>query len=133
MVRVLGGQPGCQPKPRADVWPVGAIVKGKVKRLSDFGAFVELTAGVEGLVHISELSDTHVRQASEVVRDGQEVEAKVLEVDEDRHRISLSIKAVNEAPEYTGAALDAAVSEAAARANEKKRKKPLKGGLEWKF
>jgi small subunit ribosomal protein S1 len=108
-------------------WPAGAIVKGTVKRLSEFGAFVELATGVEGLVHISELSGTHVRQVSDVVREGQSVDVKVLEVDEDRRRISLSIRKVAESPEYTGS-IDSAPEEPRP---EKKRKKPLKGGLEW--
>ncbi len=110
-------------------WPEGAIVKGVVRRLSEFGAFVELATGVEGLVHISELSNAHVRQVSEVVREGQEVTVKVLEVDEDRRRIGLSIRKVAESPDYTGSVDDE--SAPAAPRLEKKRKKPLKGGLEW--
>jgi len=108
-------------------WPVESVVEGVVKRLADFGAFVELTAGVEGLVHISELSNERVRMVAEVVREGQTVKAKVLEVDEDRRRISLSIKQVVDAPDYTGE-----VSEQPERP-KKKRKKPLKGGLESGF
>ena len=89
----------------------------------------ELAAGVEGLVHISELSNAHVRQVSEVVREGHQVDVKVLEVDEDRRRISLSMKKVAESPDYTGAS--SAEEQTAAPRPEKKRKKPLKGGLEW--
>ncbi len=108
-------------------WPVDSIVEGTVKRTADFGAFVELTPGVEGLIHISELSDTRVRQASDVVKVGQNVRVKVLEVDEDRRRIGLSLK--------QAAAADWAARpedlEPTAPRPEKKRKKPLKGGLEW--
>ena len=108
-------------------WPEDSIVEGVVKRTTEFGAFVELTAGVEGLIHISELSDTRVRQASDVAKVGQAVRVKVLEVDEDRRRIGLSLKQAA-AEEYFAAPVD---TEPAAPKPEKKRKKPLKGGLEW--
>jgi ribosomal protein S1 len=107
-------------------WPVDAIVEGKVTRTADFGAFVELTPGVEGLIHISELSETRVRQVSDVAKPGQAVRVKVLEVDEDRRRISLSLKEAV-AADYAAPA-DA---EPAASRPEKKRKKTLKGGLDW--
>lgn len=108
-------------------WPADAIVEGTVTRTTEFGAFVELVAGVEGLIHISELSDTRVRQVGDVVRVGQSVRAKVLEVDEERRRISLSIKQVETMPDYTGEPGPAPEVASAPR----KRKKPLKGGLEW--
>jgi small subunit ribosomal protein S1 len=110
-------------------WPEGAIVSGTVKRLAEFGAFVELTPGVEGLIHVSELAVERVRMPAEVVREGQQVQAKVLEVDEERRRISLSVKKIAEDPHYTGE-VGADTAPAAPRP-EKKRKKPLKGGLEW--
>ncbi len=108
-------------------WPVDSIVEGVVKRTTDFGAFVELTPGVEGLIHISELSDTRVRQASDVAKVGQTVRVKVLEVEEDRRRIGLSLKQAAAEDYYA----PAAEVEPAAPKPEKKRKKPLKGGLEW--
>jgi small subunit ribosomal protein S1 len=115
-------------------WPQGSTVTGTVRRLTDFGAFVELTPGVEGLIHISELSRDRVRMVSDVVREGQTVQAKVVEVDEDRRRISLSMKQLLEDAEYTG---EAAAAEPQAPAEPAKpakpRKKPLKGGLDWKF
>ncbi|MEP0843437.1 MAG: S1 RNA-binding domain-containing protein [Phycisphaerae bacterium] len=110
-------------------WPADSIVSGTVKRLAEFGAFVELTPGVEGLIHVSELSDQRVRMPAEVVREGQQVTAKVIEVDEDRRRISLSIKRIKEDPHYTGEIPGAAAPQPARQ--DKKRKKPLKGGLEW--
>jgi small subunit ribosomal protein S1 len=110
-------------------WPVDGLVSGTVKRIADFGAFVELAPGVEGLVHVSELSDQRVRMVSDVVREGQTVQAKVLDVDEERRRISLSIKQAVSVPEYTGQ--ESAEPEAPRPA--KKRKKPLKGGLDWGF
>ena len=69
------------------------IVHGKVTRLMDFGAFVEIEPGIEGLVHVSELAHKRVVRVSDVVKVGDEVEAKVLAVDREKQRISLSIKA----------------------------------------
>jgi len=108
-------------------WPANSLVEGVVKRIADFGAFIELTPGVEGLVHVSELSDDRVRSVGDVVKEGQTVQAKVLSVDEDARRIALSIKQVAAMPEYTG---PAATSSGPDRPRPK-RKKPLKGGLEW--
>ncbi|MBG9822169.1 30S ribosomal protein S1 [Bacillus safensis] len=70
---------------------VGSVIDGKVQRLTDFGAFVDI-GGIDGLVHISQLSHTHVEKPSDVVEEGQEVKVKVLAVDRDNERISLSIK-----------------------------------------
>ena len=108
-------------------WPVGATVSGVVSRTADFGAFVELAAGVDGLVHISELSATRVRSVAEAVKVGQTVQAKVVAVDETARRISLSIKQLTSSPDYTG---DAAAEPAEPPKPQPKRKKPLKGGLE---
>jgi small subunit ribosomal protein S1 len=107
-------------------WPEGSIAEGIVTRLAEFGAFIELNPGVEGLVHISELSSAHIRSVSDAVREGQTVQAKVLEVDEERRRISLSIKQLATVADYTGAASDADEAPKPVR----KRKRPLKGGLE---
>ncbi|AMM97715.1 MULTISPECIES: 30S ribosomal protein S1 [Bacillus] len=70
---------------------VGSVIDGKVQRLTDFGAFVDI-GGIDGLVHISQLSHSHVEKPSDVVEEGQEVQVKVLAVDRDNERISLSIK-----------------------------------------
>ncbi|OAU94092.1 30S ribosomal protein S1, partial [Lacticaseibacillus rhamnosus] len=70
----------------------GDVVEGKVARLTNFGAFVDL-GGVDGLVHVSEISFDHVDKPSDVLKVGQEIKVKVLNVDPDRNRISLSIKA----------------------------------------
>src|SRR5947209_20438600 len=67
--------------------------KGKVTRLMDFGAFVELEPGVEGLVHVSELSPQRIRSVSDVVKEGQEVEVMVLRIDPTQRKMSLSLKA----------------------------------------
>lgn len=78
---------------------VGARIKGTVSKLMQFGAFVKLEPGVEGLIHISELGHGRVFRTSDVLSEGQEVEAKVLSVDPDAQRISLSLKALMPAPE----------------------------------
>jgi predicted RNA-binding protein with RPS1 domain len=74
-------------------------VKGNVVRLETFGAFVEIGAERPGLIHISELSHSYVRTPGEVVREGDEVEAKVLEVNRRKKQIKLSIKALVQLPE----------------------------------
>jgi len=79
-------------------FPAGSIVTGTVKRITDFGAFVELKPGVEGLIHISELAHKHVETPHEVVVAEEEVRVKVLDVDSDRQRVYLSIKALEDAP-----------------------------------
>ncbi|GAV31010.1 ribosomal protein S1 [Coriobacteriaceae bacterium EMTCatB1] len=75
---------------------VGQLVSGKVTKLVPFGAFVEIGEGVEGLVHISEMARGHVEKAEDVVTVGQEVQVKIMEIDPERRRISLSIRAANE-------------------------------------
>lgn len=77
----------------------GDIVEGVVARLVSFGAFVEIKPGVEGLVHISQLANRHVKSPSEVLKEGQTVKAKVLEVHPEEKRISLSIRALEEEKE----------------------------------
>lgn len=113
----------------ADEFSIGSTVNGKVTRIQDFGAFVELIPGVEGLVHVSELSPNRVRSVREVVKPGQDVEVQILSIDPDEQRVSLSMKAVVAAREE--AALDAADAAAAAEPAKPKpeRKVPLKGGL----
>ncbi|HEV3260913.1 MAG TPA: S1 RNA-binding domain-containing protein [Gemmataceae bacterium] len=74
-------------------YPVNHIVPGKITRLMDFGAFVELEPGIEGLIHISELSPQRVRRVGDIVQPGQEVQVMVLRVDPAQRKISLSLKA----------------------------------------
>lgn len=76
--------------------PKGSILKGTVKRLVSYGAFVELFPGVEGLVHISRISHEHIGTPNEVLTEGQEIEVKVLEVNPEEERLSLSIKDLTE-------------------------------------
>jgi small subunit ribosomal protein S1 len=72
----------------------GDVVEGKVTKIVAFGAFVQILPGVEGLVHISELAQHHVESPAEVVRPGDELQVKILEVDDSRRRLSLSVKRV---------------------------------------
>ena len=93
----------------------GDVVEGKVTKIVAFGAFVEIMPGVEGLVHISELSQNHVESPTEVVRPGDEVKVQVLEVDDSRRRLSLSVKRVEgqNLPVYTSEATPEEVEAAA--------------------
>jgi small subunit ribosomal protein S1 len=77
-------------------YPVGAIVEGKVTKLVPFGVFVDLGEGIEGLVHISEMAKNHVEVPSQVTSVGSSVHVKVMDIDMDRRRISLSMKAAAE-------------------------------------
>lgn len=107
----------------------GSNVSGSVCRLTDFGAFVTLDEGVDGLIHISEVDHKRINKVAEVLKVGEEVEVQVLEVNKNKRRISLSLKALKEDPAK-------AEAEAAAIENEKQIKKlrerqtePLKGGI----
>lgn len=80
----------------AEKAPIGAVLTGVVKRLTSFGAFVEVFPGVEGLVHISQISHQHIATPHEVLQEGQEIQVKVLDAKEDEQRLSLSIKALEE-------------------------------------
>lgn len=75
---------------------VGSVIDGTVKRLVSFGAFVEVIPGVEGLVHISQISDRHIGTPQEVLTVGETVKVKVLDVSESERRVSLSIREANE-------------------------------------
>ena len=83
-----------------DTYNLGDELEGKVTKVVTFGAFVEIMDGVEGLVHISELAHHHVENPREVVEPGQDVKVKILEIDSERRRLSLSVKRVagNEPP-----------------------------------
>ncbi len=109
----------------AERYATEMIVTGQVTRVADFGAFVQLEPGIEGLVHISELSTQRVRATSDVVKEAQEVRVSILEVDKANRRISLSIKRAAESP----AVLQAAPSSAPPAA--KKKRPELRGGLEF--
>ena len=78
----------------ADKYAVGNVVTGKVARMTDFGAFVELEPGVDALLHVSQISKEHVEKPADVLSVGEEVTAKVVDFNEDEKKISLSIKAM---------------------------------------
>ncbi|MEX2113928.1 MAG: S1 RNA-binding domain-containing protein [Pirellulales bacterium] len=109
-------------------FPVRTRVTGKVTRLTDFGAFVRLGPGVEGLIHISELAHKRVFRVSDVVSEGQEVDVQVLSVDPEAQRISLSLKAL-EAKPAPAKVEEASEEPETPAAPPKPRKVPLKGGI----
>jgi small subunit ribosomal protein S1 len=112
----------------AQKFPTRSTVHGTVSRIMEFGAFVRLEAGVEGLIHISELSHRRVFRVSDVVSEGQEVDVLVLSVDPEQQRISLSLKALEARP--VAAQKEARPEEPEAPPPPaSKRKTPLKGGL----
>jgi small subunit ribosomal protein S1 len=109
-------------------YTANALVSGAVTRITNFGAFVQLEEGVEGLIHISQLSSQRVRTVADVVKVGDVIQLRVLSVDPAQHRISLSLKAAKE-EEVPAAA--AATAEPVAAKPEKKRKRELRGGLSY--
>lgn len=87
-----------QPEPwttAAERYPVGSLVQVRITRLTTFGAFAQLEDGIEGLIHVSELSDRHVVHPRNVVKEGDEVVARVLRVEPERHRLGLSLRQVD--------------------------------------
>ncbi len=127
--RIQLGYKQLMPRPwdnAAEMYPEGAIVEGKVVRITDFGAFVELQPGLDGLVHISQCAPNRVNKVEDAVQVGQVVRVKVLSVDTEKKRISLSIRqaveeefAFEEVEELEPVAVDVeAVAEAEAAAEE---------------
>ncbi len=118
-------------KRAGDKYHVGATVKGVVSRIAQFGAFVKLEPGVEGLVHISELATRRIRSVSDVAREGQQVECRVITIAPDEQRLSLSIKALAPSPaskEQPAAEEPEADEPEVPPPVVKKRNTPLKGG-----
>ena len=76
-------------------YAIGQVVKGKVSKIASFGAFIELEDGVDGLVHISQISEARVEKVKDALKLGQEVEARIVRIDRDERRIGLSIKAMS--------------------------------------
>ena len=114
-------------------FPVGTQVMGKVTRIMDFGAFVEINPGLEGLVHISELSTKRVHRASDIVKPDQQVLVQIIKIEPEQRRIGLSIKAIAKAAEEKALAEAEAKAEAEEAALPAKppvpRRTDLKGGL----
>jgi ribosomal protein S1 len=111
-------------------FPVESMVKGVVTRTAKFGAFVKLAPGIEGLIHISELAHHRVLQVTNVVHEGDEVEVKVLSVDAESQRISLSLKDAHPLPEpeASGPAEEQAEDEPLRKPVVRPSGLPLKGG-----
>lgn len=107
---------------------VDNIYNGTVARITDFGAFVTLEPGIDGLVHISELSDKRVNRVADVVKQGQQVDVKVLDVDEESQRISLSMK---EMGTVDSEIIELPVVTSTSQTTKKKKDKPRRGGLSW--
>lgn len=97
----------------ADKYAVGNLVTGKVARMTDFGAFVELEVGVDALLHVSQISREHVGKPSDVLRIGQEIEAVVVDINVEDRKISLSVKALlpDEEAEYVADDSDESTAE----------------------
>ncbi|HCG20800.1 MAG TPA: 30S ribosomal protein S1 [Verrucomicrobia bacterium] len=96
--RISLGLKQAQNDPWAEIsakYPIGSVVKGKISKIASFGAFIELDGGVDGLIHISQLSDKRVEKVRDVLEVGQEVEARVVKVDRGERRIGLSIRAMS--------------------------------------
>jgi len=82
----------------AKTFKVGTTVEGEINKITQFGAFMKLSDEINGLIHLSEITDEQIEDASSVLKLGEKVEAKIISVDPDEHRIGLSIKALNEKP-----------------------------------
>ncbi|MBQ7936972.1 MAG: bifunctional 4-hydroxy-3-methylbut-2-enyl diphosphate reductase/30S ribosomal protein S1 [Oscillospiraceae bacterium] len=92
-------------------YPVGTVAKAKIVSMTAFGAFANLIPGIDGLIHISQISYEHVAKPEDVLSVGQEVDVKVTDIDFDKHRVSFSIKALLEPPVKEEAAEEAPVEE----------------------
>ena len=105
-----------------DTYRIGDELEGKVTKVVTFGAFVEIMDGVEGLVHISELAHHHVENPREIVEPGQDVRVKILEIDSERRRLSLSVKRVEEQLAHIKSAAEAGAAAAEANARRDRRR-----------
>ncbi|SCY08293.1 MULTISPECIES: 30S ribosomal protein S1 [unclassified Butyrivibrio] len=111
-------------KDATEKYAVGNVVKGKVARMTDFGAFVELEPGIDALLHVSQIAKEHVEKPADVLKVGQEVEAKIVDFNEDEKKISLSIKAMfapekeEEAPAEEGDVVSVDIDKVIAEQNE---------------
>lgn len=110
-------------------YPVHSTARGTVTKVMEFGAFVQLEPGIEGLVHISELAHQRVFRTSDIVKEGDSVEVKVLSVDTDQQRIGLSMKALAARPIPKEKQAKEEVEEPPLPPFVSKRKEPLKGGI----
>ena len=102
-------------KDAASKYAVGNVVTGKVARMTDFGAFIELEPGVDALLHVSQISKDHIAKPSDVLKKDDEVTAKIVDFNEETQKISLSVKALlpDADPEEAEAPAEAPAEEAA--------------------
>lgn len=106
----------------AEKYPVGTVIKGTIARIHPFGAFVQIEDGIDGLIHVSQISHKYVKEASELLKEGQEVEAKVISFE--GNRITLSMKELEPAPEEKPAREEVAPEAADGAEGEVKSKAP---------
>src|SRR2546428_212116 len=93
--RISLGMKQTEPDPwstLAERYTIGSVIAGRVRNLTDFGAFIEVEEGIDGLVHVSDISPRRIKHPSEVLKKGERVEAVILNIDTDNHRLSLGIK-----------------------------------------
>jgi small subunit ribosomal protein S1 len=93
--RISLGMKQTEPDPwstLAERYAIGSVIAGRVRNLTDFGAFIEVEEGIDGLVHVSDISARRIKHPSEVLKKGERVEAVILNIDTDNHRLSLGIK-----------------------------------------
>ena len=110
-------------------YPVGKVVNAKVLKVLDFGAFVELEKGIEGLVHVSEIADSRVEDPREVLKPGDDVKAEIISIDQAERKIGLSRKRVDWANEDLGDQGAAAATDGTASPASKMDTSELKGGV----
>jgi small subunit ribosomal protein S1 len=125
------GMKQLQPSPWQSIfdrYPPQSTAHGKVTKTTEFGAFVELEPGLEGMVHISELDHKRVHRVTDVLQVGKEVDVKILTIDPDKKRIALSVKALVAKPEAAPKKTDEDLAPSGGAPYERKRKEPLKGG-----
>ena len=134
--RISLGLKQAQQDPWDDIakkFPVGSVVKGKVSKIASFGAFIELEDGVDGLVHISQISDQRVEKVKDALDVGAEVEARVVKVDRGERRIGLSIRAVGMNDDEINALMAEAAGESADAGSSKSSGSENLGGLSAAF
>jgi len=108
----------------AERYPIGSVITGRVERIKDFGAFIALDDGVDGLVHVSQISHDWIRNANEVLKVGDEVSAKVISFEE--NKITLSIKELLPKPEYHNGGSEDGEAEEGENSGARKRRMPKK-------
>ena len=105
----------------------GDVVAGRITKVVTFGAFAEIVSGVEGLIHISELAEHHVENPREVVQQGEDVNVKIIEIDPERRRLSLSLRRVE--PDEPVKTIDLGMPGRAAAAPAVPELGPVRGGV----